>query len=122
VLRGITFFGGTGGTELRHQEYRLFPDVGDYRANNESRNAVNTKLTFTAFLQSSAARLRWGTGGSLPKGMYDRLLHSYDITSRTILIRWAKERYPDFFKRYPWAKDNINALWAHYLEWSEKTK
>jgi len=54
--------------------------------------------------------------------MYDRLLHSYDITSRTILMRWAKERYPDFFKQYPWAKDNINALWAHYLDWSEKTK
>jgi hypothetical protein len=28
--------------------------------------------------------------------MYDRLLHTYDITRRTILMRWARERYPDF--------------------------
>jgi hypothetical protein len=35
-------------------------------------------------------------------------------------MRWARERYPDFFKRYPWAKDTINGLWTEYLEWSER--
>jgi hypothetical protein len=41
--------------------------------------------------------------------MYDRLLHTYGITSRTILMRWARERYPDFFRKLAPAEDDFRS-------------
>jgi hypothetical protein len=60
----------------------------------------------------------------MPAEVLSRLL-SADIKSRTALLKWARERYPEDYKRYHFLSDLTGReifmrLWADFLKWAEE--
>ena len=59
----------------------------------------------------------------LRNDLYERLLTA-EITSLSQLLKFVRERYPDYYRGCPrFSEDNgqqeMRRLWADYLQWAE---
>lgn len=86
-----------------------------------TRCRASSPICLSDFLRSPAFRT---SGWKMPPEILSRLLAA-NIKSRMALLRWARERYPEDYKRYHFLSDLTGRelfmrLWADFSKWAEQ--